>query len=134
MRGDNGKLLANVQSLCCREDFVNLVGPTVNEESFPNSMMGDSAETNDFDLDGALLSHFDQLDADGQDTKLDRFQPPGSSRNKAFRASNFNQDENIANVRILSWRSGHRLAAQMASVSFRTSWGPPLRLGVKTDR
>lgn len=68
----------------CSDDFVHLRGSTVNKESFLNSMMGDSIVTNDFDLDGAPVGHFDQSDVEEKDAELDQFQPSGSSRRKQF--------------------------------------------------
>lgn len=35
----------------------------MNDESFLESMMGDTCGTNDFDVEDAWLSHFDHFDA-----------------------------------------------------------------------
>lgn len=86
MQCDRGKMLANVQWLFIGRDFANLGGGAiVNEESFLHNIMGDFVENNDFDLDDASLSHFDQLDANGQDTEFDQFQPSNSTRIKQSR-------------------------------------------------
>lgn len=56
-------------------------------------MKGDYVGTNHFDLDNTLLSHFDQLDAEGRDTEFDQFQPPDSWRKKVIWALNYTTDE-----------------------------------------
>ena len=51
--------------------------------------------TNEFDLDGAAVGHFEQSDTEGKDVELYQFQPSSSSRNKATRAANYPAEEDV---------------------------------------
>lgn len=82
----------------CSDAFVHLGASTVKNKSFLNSMMDDSVATNDFDLDGVSVVHFELLN-EGKDDELDKFHFSGSSRKKAIRTANYTMAKDVALVR-----------------------------------
>lgn len=80
--------MCNVYDLAMIFDFLNLGELTLNDESFLNSMIGDSV-TND--LKGPSLSLLDHESV--HDTKFDQFDATDSSKKKTIRGSNFKPDE-----------------------------------------
>lgn len=77
------------------DDFVHLGGSRVNNKSFLDIMICDFVVTNEFDLDGATVEHFEQSDTKGKGVELDQFQPFNSSRNKAIQAANYTTEEDV---------------------------------------